>query len=81
MDDWEKFLETSLPEKERFSSHFNVEDITDVDWTHAERVCKDFEKKGEYHDLYVQRDRLFLADVFECFSVLIYTNEILQNGN
>ena len=33
------------------------------------RVCKDFEVKnlGEYHDLYVQRDTLLLADVFENF--------------
>ena len=22
---------------------------------------------GDYHDLYVQRDTLLLADVFECF--------------
>ena len=28
-------------------------DITDADYTHRERVCKDFEIKGwdEYHDL------------------------------
>ena len=29
MDDWEKINETSLPEKEDFYSHFNMEDITD----------------------------------------------------
>ena len=42
-----------------------MEDITD--YTHTERVCKDFEIKhlGEYHNLYVQRDTLLLADVFE----------------
>ena len=56
MDDWEKFNETSLPEKEDFYSHLNMEDITDVDYALAKRVCKDFEIKdlGEYHDLYVQ---------------------------
>ena len=54
-DDWEKFNETLLPEKEDFYSHLNMEDITDADYAHAERVCKDFEIKnlGEYHDLYV----------------------------
>ena len=31
MDDWEKFNETSLPGKEDFYSHFNMEDINDVD--------------------------------------------------
>ena len=34
MDDWEKFNQTSLPEKEDFDSHLNIEDITDADYTH-----------------------------------------------
>ena len=53
MDDWEKFKETSLPEKEDFYSHLNMEDINDANYAHAERVCKDFEIKdlGEYHNL------------------------------
>ena len=36
---------------------------------HAKRVRKDFEIKnlGEYYDLYVQSDTLFLASVFENF--------------
>ena len=30
-----------------------MEDITDADYAHAKRVCKDFEIKnlGEYHDI------------------------------
>ena len=69
MDDWEKFNETSLPEKEDFYSHLNMKDIADADYAHAKRVCKDFEIKnlGEYYDLYVQSDRLLLVDVFENF--------------
>ena len=35
MNDWEKFNETSLPEKEDFYSHLNMEDITDTDYAHA----------------------------------------------
>ena len=68
MDDWEKFNETSLREKEDFYSHLNMEDITDADYVHAKKVCKDFEIKnfGEY-DLYVQSDTLLLADVLENF--------------
>ena len=52
MDDLEKFNETSLPEKEDFYNYLNMEDITDADYVHAKRVCKDFEteKLGEYHD-------------------------------
>ena len=46
-----------------------MEDITDADYAHAKRVCKDFgiKKLGEYHDLYVQSDISLLADVFEYF--------------
>ena len=44
MDDWEKFPER-LPEKEGIYSHLNIEDITDVDYVNAKRVCKDFEIK------------------------------------
>ena len=40
-DDWEKFNETSLPKKQNFYSHLSIEDITDADYTHAKRVCKD----------------------------------------
>ena len=42
MDDWEKLNETLLPEKEDFYSHLNMKHITDADYTHARRVCKDF---------------------------------------
>ena len=70
MDDWEKFNETSLLEKEDFYSHLNMEDITDAGYAHAKKkVCKNFEIKnlGVYHDLYVQSDTLSLAEVFENF--------------
>ena len=67
MDNWEKFNETSLPENEDFYSHLNMEDSTDADYTHAKRVCEDFEIKNleEYHELHVQSNTLLLADVFE----------------
>ena len=69
IDDWEKFNETSLLEKEEFYSHLNMEGITDADYVHAKEVSKDFEIKnvGEYHDLYVQIDTVLLAGVFENF--------------
>ena len=68
MDDWEKINEASLPEKD-FYSHLNMADITDVDYAHANRACKDFEIKnsGACHDLYVQSDRFLLADTFKNF--------------
>ena len=69
MVDWENFNETTLPVKEVFNSHSNMEDITDAVYAHSKIVCKDFEIKnlGKYHDLYLQSDALLLADVFENF--------------
>ena len=80
MDNWKKFNGTLLPEKEDFYSQINMEDISDADYALAKRVCKYFEMKnlGEYHDLHVQRDALFLADRTLEICVLKYTNLILQ---
>ena len=46
-----------------------MEDITDAEYAHTKRVCKDFKIKrlGKDHDLYVQSNTLLLADVFENF--------------
>ena len=59
-----------------------MEDITDADYMHSKRVCKDLETKtfGEYHDLCLKdtlsddtlanlylKDTLLLADVSENF--------------
>ena len=38
----EKFNQASLSEKEGFYNHLNMEDITAADYTHAEKICKDF---------------------------------------
>ena len=69
MDTWEKCDETQLPDKKAFYSKLDLEDITDKDYEHAQKVWKVFGIKnlGEYHDLYVQSDTLLLADVFENF--------------
>ena len=65
---WERFSEISLPNKEDFYSNLNMEDISNIDYRHANNVFKMFklENLGDYHDLYVQRDTL-LADVFNNF--------------
>ena len=64
-----KINETSLPEKQDLYSHLNMEEISDADYAHTKRVCKNFQLKnlGEYHELYVQSHALLLADVFENF--------------
>ena len=45
MDEWEKFIVTTLPEKEEFYSNLNMKDITDANYMHAKKVRKDFEMK------------------------------------
>ena len=68
-DTWEKFSEISLPSKEDFYSNLNMEDISDIDYRHANNMFKVFklENLGDYHDLYVQSDTLLLVDVFNNF--------------
>ena len=55
MDSWERFNETSSPDKKDFYSSLNMECITSVDYRHAKRVYKEFKMNnlGGYHDLYV----------------------------
>ena len=69
MDTCERFSEISLPSKEDFYSNLNMEDISDIDYRHANNVFKRFklENLGDYDDLYVQSDALLLADVFSNF--------------
>ena len=62
-DTWERFNKISLPSKEDFYSNLNMEDISDIDYRHANNVFKVFklENLGDYHDLYVQSDTLLLC--------------------
>ena len=69
MDNWERFNETSLPNKQSFYSNLNMGNIDDIDYRHGNNVFKRFKLKNlrDYHDLYVQSDTLLLADLFENF--------------
>ena len=69
MDSWEKFDETSLPDKKAFYSNLNLEDISDEDYAQVQKVWDVFEirYRGKYDALYVQSDTLLLADVFGNF--------------
>ena len=73
MNDWDKFNETSLPEKEHVYSHLIMEDFTNSDYARAKKNCKYFEIKnfGEYHDFYIQTNTLLLEDVYENLQKLI----------
>ena len=68
MDSWERFNETSLPPKKDFYSELTLEDISDKDYEHAQKVFNEYcTNMDNYHDLYVQTDTLLLGDVFEKF--------------
>ena len=69
MKSWERFNETSLPSKKAFYSEFYLEEITDKDYTHAQKVFDEFSLKnlGDYRDLNVQTNTLLLTDVFVKF--------------
>ena len=45
MDSWERFDETLLPDKEDFHSKLKLEDITDEDYEHAQKVWEVLNKK------------------------------------
>ena len=68
MDSWKKFEEITMPPKKAFCSELNLENNTDKDYAHVQKVWEVFKIKnrGEYHDLYVQYT-LLLADVFKNF--------------
>ena len=69
MDSWERFNEKLLSSKKDFYRNLNMENISDIDYRHANNVFKGFklENLGDYHDLYVKSDILSLADVFNNF--------------
>ena len=67
MDDWNRFDEEKLPDKDYFYSSLNMQEISEIDYRHAKKVFDKFQIKnlGEYHDLYVQTDTLLLTSVFD----------------
>ena len=66
MDSYKRFNEPSLPDKKKNYNNLNIENITDADYKH---VWRDFALKnlGDYHDLYVQSDKLILLIYFKTF--------------
>ena len=69
MGEWKRFHETSLTKKQDFYSNINMEDITESNYNHTKRVCKDFEIKNldECHGLYLKNNTLLLTGAFENF--------------
>ena len=45
MDNYERFDEMLLPNKKAFYSNLNLENITDADYRHANKIFKEFKLK------------------------------------
>ena len=69
MDSFERFQEPQLPPKDAFYSSLTEEDISEIGYTHAQRVFNHFDMTdlGDYHKFYLLTDVILLADVFENF--------------
>ena len=69
MGSFHKFDEKDLPPIEEFYFSIKKESISDEDYTHAQKVFREFNLSslGDYHDLYCKTDVLLLTDVFESF--------------
>ena len=76
MDSWDRFEETALPPKGAFYSKLNMSGVSDQDYEHACKVWRDFgiRNLGEYHNLYLRTDVIFLANVFESFRKVCQDN-------
>ena len=62
MSSWDKFDETELPPNEAFYNNLNMSDISNQDYSQAQKVWKGFDMKnlGEYHDLYLKTGVILL---------------------
>ena len=69
MDNFSKFNDTELPQREDFYNLLTDNNISEDDYSHARDVWNTFNlhNMGEYHDLYLKTDILLLTDVFENF--------------
>jgi hypothetical protein len=64
-----KLNSKQLPDKKDFYSTLYETGVTDEDYERAQKVWKHFDMKRmrDYHDLYLEKDVLLLADIFESF--------------
>ena len=62
-----RFTETTLPDITKFYNTLTGEDLSKVDYRHAQTIWQTFNIQNlrEYHNLYVTPDVLLLADIFE----------------
>ena len=64
---WDRFEETQLPPINVFYSNLNMSSISEDDYQLAQKVWEEFGIRdlGDYHDLYLRKDVVLLANVYE----------------
>ena len=69
MDSFEQLREPQLTPKVVFYSSLTEEDISEIDYIHAQRVFNHFNMTylRDYHNIYLLTDMLLLAELFENF--------------
>ena len=69
MNSFKRFNKNKLPDKSKFFSSLKDSKINEKEYERVVNVWKVFKIKnlGEYHDLYLKTDVLFLVDVSERF--------------
>ena len=69
IDSFEQFQEPQYPPKDVLYSSLTEVEISEIDYTHAQRVFSYFDmtELRDYHNFYLSTDVLLLADVFEYF--------------
>lgn len=69
MDSFQTFSHPTLPTKDEFFIMLTNEGISDEQYPHAQQVWNKFglTYMGDYHDLYLRSDVLFLAGVLRTF--------------
>ena len=67
MDSFERFQEPQLPPKDNFYSSVTEEDISEIDYTHPQKVLFDMTDLGDYLNFYLLTNVLLLAVVFDNF--------------
>ena len=69
MDSFERFQEPHFPPKDAFYSSLTEEEISEIDYTHAQRLFIHFNMTDfrDYHNFFLSTVVLLLADVFENF--------------
>ena len=77
MDTWERFNEFTLPNKKTLYSKLYLEDITDKDYIHAQKVFEEFKFKNIIYMFYMVNIMIYMFKVIHyCLQMYLKILEI-----